>query len=154
MTDSEESQQEWTSVLCQWNELKRFFGPDRKSSLMLFNQLQAKLHAGPAMNPALTEGQSTATANATANVNTDRKVSEPKMLKVSRSRTNAAALLQGTTDAPAVREMEIRVALRDGTIQPLIVDANVEIYDLVYAVAGEIGEYQTVAGYLLRQPFI
>eukprot|EP00005_Dracoamoeba_jomungandri_P002400 CAMPEP_0174251030 /NCGR_PEP_ID=MMETSP0439-20130205/999_1 /TAXON_ID=0 /ORGANISM="Stereomyxa ramosa, Strain Chinc5" /LENGTH=666 /DNA_ID=CAMNT_0015331253 /DNA_START=35 /DNA_END=2036 /DNA_ORIENTATION=+ len=36
-------------------------------------------------------------------------------------------------------DTEIRLLLTDGSIQPLIIDANVDIYDLVYAVANEIG---------------
>ncbi|KAL6045721.1 Cytohesin-1 [Balamuthia mandrillaris] len=38
-----------------------------------------------------------------------------------------------------VVEREIRLVLTDGSIQPLIIDANVIIYDLVYAIAEAVG---------------
>lgn len=44
---------------------------------------------------------------------------------------------EGVGQPPSM--VQINLLLQDGSIQPLIVDPDVEIYDLVYAVAHEIG---------------
>ncbi len=65
-----------------------------------------------------------------------------KQNTLSSTRTEKQASLgteKTTPDETQTQLMEIRVALKDGSIQPLLVDPNIEIYDLVYAVAEEIG---------------
>jgi hypothetical protein len=44
---------------------------------------------------------------------------------------------EGVGQPPSM--VQINLLLQDGSVQPLIVDPDVEIYDLVYAVAHEIG---------------
>jgi hypothetical protein len=151
MAENESLQEEWTSVLCQWVQWKRFFGPDRKSSLLYFNELQEKAR--------LDKTQETVKNNKNSNTsqNNNDVNQEDKGKDNEKEKSDKNDIVPQTVDpdlkkeiekekktierndAPISKEVEIRVALRDGSIQPLIVDANVEIYDLVYAVAEEIG---------------
>ena len=40
MAESPKELDDWTNILGWWLSLQRFFGPDRRTSLALFNQLE------------------------------------------------------------------------------------------------------------------
>lgn len=157
-----------TDQLMAWLELKMFFGPDKRSSVQLFRKLSAErdqrrqtragsIVGGKALTvPSLPlKVQILLTSSAaqgsrlTSSLKPQKSHSPPQQRReqvveratepISDESKEADVVLEVEEQQPEEGAVEINLLLHDGSIQPLVVDPNVEIYDLVYAVAHEIG---------------
>lgn len=159
IAENKQQQAEWTEQLMAWLELKLFFGPDKRSSVQLFRKLSAEREGrcgtgrpSPSTSPTPSSPlQKTVSPSKTH----ERKAEEPSCKLPAKMDDDEAeseteedrrmppdeALEppphEGVGQPPSM--VQINLLLQDGSVQPLIVDPDVEIYDLVYAVAHEIG---------------